>query len=625
MHKKRSKPVKKSIKKPVERPVLQSLEKPVKKELLSDQDRIGKYESQWSDCDSALASIRKEWRDNESVFFNDNPGAIADSTKSKVNDGHLSTSIIQRTQRIMAQPPIGKVDYLDKKDRGKNMILNLILQKYIIPNSNAQYRHLMKLKMVSIYSQIYGKQPVLRYYSVTDDYVGPDFQLIPINQYYPQPGVFQDSDQDYCFVDTKMTVGQIKQLPKSTWKNIDELLTLVKETKGKIRYPNPTFNESKYGIDFEGVLFRTRYDRNRWITYAPDYSSVGILREVITDKDKKIPVIVKQTIPLLDRCSGWSDTERGKALQLTQNSLASLTLDSIKYKLFPITIVNPTQVIKQSLVRQAGAIWEEKAPNSIRSYNESIQDIGVFNNMSGYIISSLNNLLGSSDISVSRNVDLTMGKTPTALKMQAMRESAADSWERQSIEDFCEELYDSFIDMIAQNQPKPIDINLFSGEIESIAKVYPDINEMYDKVSGKLTIKPDSIKGKYKFFIDSGSTVQKDNIQENQALMVILQTLMKLPNFRQELQSKGKDIDLAELIKRFIITTGIADSDKIIVDFTPEASPNALGRTIPNEVVGNIHQGQIPQPPVQNSQNLLSNITDPQILEAAQKIMGGRQ
>lgn len=610
-----------------------------KKVTLSESERLAKYESEWQDCDSALSSLREEWRDNEKVFFNSDKGKIADETKSDVNDGHLSTAVIQRTQRIMAQPPTGKVDYLDIKDRGKNMLLNLSLQKYVIPNANSQFRHLTKLKLVSMYSQIYGKQPVLKFYSVTDDYVGPDFQIIPIDKYYPQPGVFQDSDQDYCFVDTLMTVGQIKNLPKSTWKNIDELLVKVKEKKAKVNYVNKTSNELEYGIDFEGVLFRTKYERDKWTTWAPDFSEIGILREV-ENKNGKLPISVKQTIPLLDRATGWSDTERSKSLQLTQNSLASLTLDSIKYKLFPITIVNPAMVIKSTLQRKAGAIWEEKTMGSIRPYNESMQDINVFNNMSGYITSTLNNQLGTSDMSASKSVDSTMGKTPQALQMQQQKESAADSWERQSMEEFVEELYDSFIDMLAENQPKPIDLDLMAGEIEQIAQMYPDVKEMYDESNGRLTLKPGALKGKYKFFIDSGTTVQKDSVNENRNLTSIIQLVMSNPTIRQEMQAKGKDIDLAELIKRFVITSGTKDADKIIVDYKPPMQPQ-LGMEDPMAQLDGQQmpmnpqeqmtspqppQQTIPQQPIQqpqgqgNSQQLMSQISDPQILAAAQSL-----
>ena len=622
--------------------------KPKKTE--SVDELIAKMEGEWQYCDSALNIIRPEWRENEEVFYNQDKGKAAENTKSNVNDGHLSTAIIQRTQRITAQPATGKVDYLDRKDRGKNQLLNLILQRYIIPNSNAQYKHLMKLKLTSINSQIYGKQPALVDYVVSDDYVGPDFWLIPIDRYYPQPGVFQDDDQDYCFVDQLQPLGWFKHLPKSTWKGIDILVKAVKDQKEKITYVNQSYNEAKYNVDLEGVLIRTKYTRDSWITYAPKFPQAGILREIDNPhKNGKLPIIIKQTVPMLDRSTGWSDTERGKPLQLTQNSIINLTLDSAKNKLYPITVVNPKGVVKNTLNRRAGAIWEETIPNSIRPLVNGNEDINTANNLSGMILSSLNNLLGSTDMSVSKTVDMTQGKTPQALKMQQMKESAADSWERQTMEDFVEELYDRMVEMISQNQAKPIDINLFSGEIEQIKQIYPDIEEIYSQNGeGKYRIKPEMLKGKFRFFIDAGTTLQKDAQEENQALTNII-TLFGTPfgsTLLQMMQTKGKDIDFSELVKRYIITSGTKDSDKIVVDFKQEvgldgqpAQPGIPGQAVTEQppmpqgqpgqgmpVQPSQEQAMMPGVPQQgvNSAQIMQSIKDPELQQIAQSLMGGR-
>lgn len=607
----------------------------------NDSDRIAKFESDFNVCDGAIATLRDEWREHENIFYNLEKGEAAADSKSNVNDGHLSTSIIQRTQRVAAQPATGKVDYLDVKDQGKNMLLNLVLQKYIIPNSNTQYSHSMKLKLASIRSQIYGDQECLVDYVVSDNYVGPDFWLIPKDHYYPQPGVFQPGEMDYCYVDELKTIGYLKSLPKgkeSKWKNIDELIAKVKEKKEKIVYKYQTANESKYSEGFEGVLLRTRFEREKWITYAPDYSELGILREIDNPhKNHKLPIVVKHTLPLLDRATGWSDTERGMPLQLTINSLLNLGLDSARYTLFPITIYTQNQVVKSSMKYGVGSFWEEITPGSIRPLSVNPQGINTFNSMSGYSISALNNMLGTSDLSSSKVVDDNLGKTPQALKMQQARESAADTWERQTIEEFTQELYDRFIDLIAVNQPKPIDINMMVGEVEQIAKVYPDVVEMFDKVNGRLRIKPNSLAGKYRFFIDSGSTVQKDTIQENQALTGVLQMIMSNPQVIQSMNQKGKDIDFAELVNRWIVTTGIKDADKIVTDFKPQVAPQVQGMPPMSPDMANMAQNPnlggtempLEQPQVMPNEQSVApqaqnyQFNDPQINQLAQMLMGG--
>lgn len=593
----------------------------VKSVLVEDLQR------DWGNADSALENLRSTWDENEKVFLNLKRGDLAEqAAKSQVNDAHLSTAIIQRTQRIMAQPPSGKVQALDtKKDRGKSLLMDYVLRYYIEKNARSQYSFLTKLKLWTIYSHIYGSMPVLVDYVVSDKYIGPDFWLIPIRQWYPQPGVYQINDMDYCYVDSFVSVDWLKSRPKDTWHNIDTLLLKLKEQTGKSKssYPHRSYVQKSWGGDdyggkgkFAQVLLRTRYERDRWITYAPDFPDAGVLRDIDNPHGNgELPIVMKETIPLLDRYMGYGDVERGAPMQKATNSLINLYLDSIKYSLFPPTILNRNGVIASTIEWYPGAFWEETIPNSIRQYQISPTGQNTFNNAFGVLISMLNNMLGTTDLSTLRNVEPQMGKTPQALKMQAIKESAADSWERQAVEEALEQLYDKMIDLMASKQEKPIDLGLFKGEIEKIKELYPDVVEMYESGRyGKVTIKPSAIRGKYKFFIDPGSTVAKDTALENQALTSILTILVKTPVFIQAMREKGKDIDLAQLVKRWIITSGIQNADEIVTDFKPEQLA-ARGQPA---VAGEANPPQQPQID-------LSRIQDPMIRQVAQQLFGGEQ
>ena len=223
-----------------------------------------------------------------------------------------------------------------------------------------------------------------------------------------------------------------------------------------------------------------------------------------------------------------------------------------------------------------------------------------------------------------------MGKTPQALKMQQIKESAADAWERQSLEDFVEDLYDRMIELLSVNQPKPIDLNLFAGEIDQIKEIYPDIEEVAsESKGGRYRIKPEMLKGKFRFFIDAGTTVQKDALEENQSLTAIIQLIVQNPQVRQELQAKGKDIDIGELIKRWVITTGVKDSDKIVVDFKPETQPMAANQMMfsenPSMTSPEAAGAMNPPMPTQDSTQVMPNLKDPIIAQAAQALLGGRR
>jgi len=584
--------------------------------------RVEDLQGEWSQSETSLSSLRSTWDENERLFLNLEEGELAEeAAKSQVNDVHLSTAVIQRTQRIMAQPPSGKVQALDEKnDKGKSLLMDFIRRFYIEKNARSQFSFLTKLKLWVIYSQVYGSMPVLVDYVVSNGYVGPDFWLIPIRQWYPQPGVFQVNEMDYCFIDSFVSKDWIEQRPKATWKNIDKLLSAIKDKQGKAKesYPHRSYVQQTWGGDayggkgkFAQILLRTKYERDRWITYAPDFVDVGILREIENPhQNDELPIIMKETIPLLDRYVGWGDVERGAPLQKATNSLINLYMDSIKYSLFPPTIVNRNGVIPSSLNWSPAVFWYETIPNSIRQFQISPTGQATFNNAFATLVSILNNLLGTTDLSAIRNIEPAMGKTPQALRMQAIRESAADSWERQSLEEALGQLYDRMIDILATKQEKPIELDLMKGEIEKIEEVYPDVVEIYESGEfGKVIIKPESIRGKYKFFMDSGSTVVKDTALENEALTGVMSVLLKTPVLIQAMREKGKDIDLAELVRRWLMTSGIQGAEEIIKDFNPEqmGQPNVAGEE--------------PQQPEVD----INSIQDPMIRQAAEQIFGGMQ
>jgi len=241
-------------------------------------------------------------------------------------------------------------------------------------------------------------------------------------------------------------------------------------------------------------------------------------------------------------------------------------------------------------------------------------------------------MLGTTDLSVSKTVDQTMGKTPQALRMQDAKESAADAWERQSVEEFVERLYDRMTDLLGNKQDKPIDLTPFVGELRKIAKTYPDIEDMIENDGDKIYIKPETIKGSYKFSVDTGSTLKKDKQAENLEISKLLQLLLNPqvgPMVRQELNKKNKDLDIGELINQWIMTSALSNPEKIITDYKPDAQlPNQMPEGMPGQpnMAGMPEQpGQMPQGPMPNQPPTFdpTSIKDPQILEAAQSLFSG--
>jgi ssRNA-specific RNase YbeY (16S rRNA maturation enzyme) len=165
-----------------------------------------------------------------------------------------------------------------------------------------------------------------------------------------------------------------------------------------------------------------------------------------------------------------------------------------------------------------------------------------------------------------------MGKTPRALAMLQMRESARDNWDRFMMERALEQVIDRFVDLITKKQEKPIKVYLSEQDLKAIAEINPDVVEMFESGKyGQLIVKSDETKNvNCRFFIDAGSTYKKDEMLENETLTQILSLIFKIPGAMEQIMKNGKvvlgdvSINFGELFKRWIISSGVQDWDKIV-------------------------------------------------------------
>ena len=98
----------------------------------------------------AIRTVVDTFDEKESMLISKVEDSL--SFKSKVTDSRLSTIIWERAGRVMGQMPSGVVKALTMKDKGKSMLMDVILQRYIQPNANSQFTHLTKLRMWDLYS-----------------------------------------------------------------------------------------------------------------------------------------------------------------------------------------------------------------------------------------------------------------------------------------------------------------------------------------------------------------------------------------------------------------------------------------------------------------------------------------
>jgi len=289
----------------------------------------------------------------------------------------------------------------------------------------------------------------------------------------------------------------------------------------------------------------------------------------------------------LDDFFGLGDIERGTTLQKAVNSLINLYFDGVKMLLFPPLQINPDEVIAPSIKMRPGSKMYMDRPNqSVQAMAVSDKSLATFQSTYNFLLGALENTNGTSSTQVSQQYDSTAGKTPQALKMQQARENTRDMMDRYQMEVTVQNVIEKFVNLQANKMEAPLILSLFSAEVEQIAKEFPDIVEFFESGEGaKLTIDKELLKGKYRFEVDSGSMIKRDDELElanlNTMLQVVLQNAQIDPQtgrvvspLLRAVEEGGKRVDVSELFKQWVIKAGTNDWDKIIIEEDSGGSGN---------------------------------------------------
>lgn len=561
--------------------------------LTKQAEAAGRYMKNYRDDSHA------SWEEKEAILLGRHKDQITNNTKSQIYDPILATNVFERASRVMAQHATGTVQAIDSvNDKAKNALMDMILQKYIVPGADSQWDLLTKFRMEMIYSNVYGSFGHYIDYRIDDDYVGPDMWLVPIRHIMPEPNSISETDANYIFIDTWVTRDWLESRGDQ-WKNINYVIDELKnkETgKSKLKdSDNISLSEEAYGDKSYGghgkyaqVHLRTRFENDRWVTYCPDFSGLKS-RSIVRDIDNphgnnEKPIVMKHTFPMMDRFWGLGEIERGKSLQYGANSLWNLYMDGVKMSIFPPLILQANGYVPSTLKYGPGERWVETVAGAIRQHQPSVSGTNTFFNTFSALKSSLLNLSGTTDTTSSEQTDPGMGKTPAAVKFLANREAARDNWERYMMEKSIERTMNIFIDLMVTQTDKPINLELFEGEIQKIKQAFPDeageLLEVFD--SGKFArakISPEDMAAKYRFTVDPGTTMKKDQAAEHQTmteLFTFIANLAKInPAFAEQaatgnIQVGDKVLDLGEAIKRYIISSGAQDWENIVREVDPE-------------------------------------------------------
>lgn len=531
------------------------------------------------------------WDRSEELFHNQLADFQSLQTNSQVFDPKLSTLTIERAFRVMAQMATGKVKGISSNDRGDAKLKNLLLDKYVIPNANAQFDFLTKLRMIDMYSNIYGNFFALVDQDVKDNgYIGPDMWLLNIRDVFPQVGAVSLDDSDYITIRTWKSKSYFENLKKEQgFINVSKINSLL-EGKSGSKYNRDADSKSKREQEqypdsapaknkgyFE-VL--TRFERDRWVDICVDAENTEFRDQKNPHDNGELPICCKYSLPLLDDFMGMSDFERGGTMQNMINGIWNMYGDAVKMSIFPPIIINKENVASPSSFKSLPSkqwLGRGQVDNIARPLQLSPQGISTFQSTYQVANAAILNMFGTTDTTTGQSTDPGFGKTPQALQMQAQRENTRDNADRFYMEQFITSVMKKFVNLISSKQSKAISFRMFPEEIEQIAREFPEIKDSYDENTGKITVKSSKKNALYDYEIVSGSTFAVDQKAQQQNLSQMLDMFMQNGDMlTQKLQQDGFNLKFGELFKRVISNSGIQDWDKILEEMTEQEKTDMI-------------------------------------------------
>lgn len=580
-------------------------------------------------ADDSLVNKREMWKEHENLFLGNLDDKISDSTKSKVFDHKISTYIIESEARVMAQVPVGKVKAISKNDMGASALMNLILDKYVVPNANAQLPFLVKLRMLHRMSKIYGNAFYMVDWDVKQNgYVGPDMWLISPWDIFPQVGATSLEDSDYIIVRSWKPLSFFEKLRKADgYKNLDTVITKLKQSTGD-KQSRDSDSKTQREEDMETGVSGTKgdgfyevlsmYERDRWVDVVPAAEYTVIRDGKNRGIEGELPVGNKWAIPMFEDFMGMGDVERGKSMQYVMNSAWNLALDSAKMSIFPPVIFNKDIIIPSSIKRVAGANWIARGNPQLaaQAIQLSPQGIQTFQSIYQSANAALLNQFGTTDTAVSSNIDNSFGKTPQALKQQAARENSRDAWDKFYIEIAINQIMKKMVNLISQKQSSAISVRLFGEEIKTLFKKYPELQSQYDPKTGDLKInKSQTGSVLYDYEMVSGSSFAVDKQAQQENILALINLLLQNAQMGQQgitspflelLKVEGTSIKFSKLLTS-LVSENINNWDEIVDSQDSEKTPAEEDDAVMEQhkqqfmdLVAKIDEGDISQiPPTQ--------------------------
>lgn len=515
------------------------------------------------------------WDERERLLYGEylDTASAEGKNKFRQSTGELTTMLIDASNRIMAQIPTGKFKAVVDETLEQVITANLLYHEYIVPNANKGGDFLTKCRMMNMFSGMYGTSVALVEYVEGEHYTGSDFTVINPRRVYPQPGKYVVADMDWIYIETPVSKAFLEEKKKNSAWRIEALKTMLESnadnTKGGDNY---TVTERDSETSAKEYMLRHRFDKDgTWTIYNPSNKEILLQLE---NYFPCIPVVIKRSIPVLDKFWCLCMFDRGETSQKNLDTFTEKFLEIVARKAQPITIVDPMSMV-MSTVSYDSSFWFAKEGKTQEPRILDISPEGLISSFQGVQQTLKTNLMSigaTTDTSISKKDDVMFGRTPEALKMQGARESARDAQDRYMQERFMEDLAQMMIKVSVHR-------GLEEARVPHLQEALKKIADQYGEESiqnfGETIKLEDLQNATLRYEVDEGSTMQKSDAGEK--TLMLLSEIAQNPEIMESLKEKGQSINWGEVIKRVAIDRGLTDWEKIIVQAENPESIEGIG------------------------------------------------
>jgi len=543
--------------------------------------------------------------------------------RSKVFDPRVSTIIDNKTARIFAQPPRGKVHPREGADVASAHVVNELINFHWDTANHYNGTMLEKWMLMDQWARIYGSSFGLVRWFKNKDFDGPEFQVLRNVDILPDPRATSMEDANWVQVVEYTTLGDLENTSdfngKRVFQNLGALRKKIRDGYDQDRGANyRSRNLEIWGIDdtvnndpaFQQIRIVTEYRRDKWFTFLPDFHLV--IREIDNPYGHgQIPIVMLRYYPLGDTLYGLSEVERIEGLQKGVNAIVNQRLDSGNLLLNPIVHANPAEVRMHTLQWRPGAVWDMDRPNqSVQMMSNPDQALGTFTTTYSLMVASLNNAAGEQSVGTSNLGVFNPEKTATEIADIASIRNAKDvnnahflseAIKRQTMmwidmsKDFLE--FPRIVRIVGKQAIERIRESGFSDQGASVYGLEPDVQSRFNEIVpgeiAEVKIFEDDLKGEFDYIPDVEAMALPNQAQLSELRRNALEFMLN-PAVQQQMMAAGIQPDVVELLSDMLEDAGLKDARKYFEKSLPQ--PQLAGQ-VPGQEQGVAPQEQPPAEP----------------------------